>query len=291
MQRIFLSSTLVALALSPLMAADEAPPEAPAEEAPEVSYWSHEAKLGGYLSNVAVGKAETSRDATIGGAQDTITYIFIFDGKLVYDNEPNEIEQTLKLNFGRQKQEDTGWIENSDLIDYDGVYKRKLDEPHYLYGAWGADSIFTGAPPEEEPLDPVIGKVSAGYGQKHQFTEKELFEGRIGARAQKRWGRGIGEAARDIETGIELYLRYEDSPTEDLKYYAQFEAFSEFDDLGHIQNLLQAGLSYQLHKYVSLEFGLRAYYETEPDDAAPGATGYDEISFRQETTIGIIYKF
>ena len=48
---------------------------------------------------------------------------------------------------------------------------------------------------------------------------------------------------------------------------------------------------YKLMAFLSLDLGLRLYYESEPDDAPDGAVGYDEVAVLQETLIGITYTF
>jgi hypothetical protein len=47
----------------------------------------------------------------------------------------------------------------------------------------------------------------------------------------------------------------------------------------------------KLYTYLTVELGLRAYYETEPDDAAAASTGYDELGLRQDTLIGLTYTW
>ena len=292
MQRAFLFCSMSILMGASLAAQDQAELDAIPQIDDEPSCWFHETAIGGYASNIASNRAADSRDNTIRKSQDTMSYLGILDGKLVYNDDYNIVEQRLQLNFGRQKQEDADWAENADLIDYDGVYKRpKLKQPHYVYDAWGVDSLFTGKPPEEAPLDPLTGKVSVGYGQKRSLTAHRSFDWRIGTRAQKTWGRGLGADARALETGIEFFARYEGKPSKELTYYAQVESFSEFEDPGHLRNLLQARVTYQMHKFVALEVSLRAYLETRPDDAPVDASGYNELSFRQETILGIVCRF
>ena len=101
---------------------------------------------------------------------------------------------------------------------------------------------------------------------------------------------------RGIETGIEAFMRYEGTPTtyqKDLKYFAQYEGFSEFNDTQHITNLITAGLTFQLSKYINLELAIRGYYETRPKEDRDDRllTGYNVWSIKQDTLIGVVYAF
>lgn len=251
--------------------------------------WTHTAQIGGFFTSVATHNTDESRDASINGSTESINYLLSFDGGLDWRRDVHSVEQTLILKFGRQKEEDRPWIESTDEINYDGAYKYHLGQPHFVYGAWGADSVFTGPEPDEEFLDPFTAKVSAGYGQEHHWKEPDRkWEWRVGARAQKRWARGLEEQDREVETGLEFMTRYESNPIPDLTWWIQYEAFSEFEDFGHVTNLLTADFNYQLLKYLTLKLSLRAYYETEPDDTETDV-GYDEFSWRQDTLLGITY--
>lgn len=274
------------------LAAAENPDHA-AEEVEAAGPWTFEGTAGAFVRNVAVRNTHRSRDATIAGSSETASYLLQFDGAVTWRVEPNAVEQTLVARFGREKPGDAPWRETTDEFDYDGTYKRILPDPHYVFAGWGIDSVFTGVLPDEEPADPTRGKVSVGYGQAFTWEEphERSWEWRVGARAQRNWGRGLGADGREIETGIEFWTRYEDRPLERLGFWAQFEAFSEFEDPGHISNLLTAAFDYQLAEYLSLKLTLRAYYETEPEDADPDAEGFDVISVRQETLLGATYTF
>ncbi len=280
----------LAFAASPLVAAEaEDGPAAVDEAAEDAEGWSARGQIGAFFTSVVARRQEASRDATISGTTETIAYILDFDGALDWREGDHAVEQTLILQFGRQREQDQAWIESSDEINYDGAYKYHLEDPHFMYGAWGADSVFTGSQPEEEFLDPFTVKVSAGYGQQYTWTEpRRKWEWRAGVRAQKTWARGLDEEGREIVTGIEFVTRYEAKPLPDLAWWIQYEAFSEFEDPGHIINLLTANLDYQLLRHVTLKLSLRAYYESEPEDV-DSAVGYDEVSVRQETLIGLTY--
>ena len=94
-------------------------------------------------------------------------------------------------------------------------------------------------------------------------------------------------------TGPEVFARYEGTPVKwqkDLKYFAQYEGFAEFNDMSHITNLITAGLTFQFSKYLNLDLALRAYYETRPKE--DGITpGYNSWSIKQDTLIGVVYSF
>ncbi|MDA3961185.1 MAG: hypothetical protein PF961_10375 [Planctomycetota bacterium] len=268
--------------------ADKAPVDVEAD-----GPWSFDATLGAFFRNVATKNADTSRDSPINGSAETISYLVKFDGKLTWASDPHSVEQTLIARFGREKPEDGPWVENTDEIDYEGAYKYHFTPPHFTYGAWGLETVFTGVEPDREPFDPATAKLSAGYGQKHIWEDeaKRSWEWRIGARAQRTWGRRQGDENRDIETGAEFWTRYEAEPMEKVRWWVQYEAFSEFEDLGHISNLLTGAFTYQLMEYLSLQLTVRGYYESAPDEASSDAIGYDELSLRQESLIGLTYQF
>ena len=274
------------LAIPHLQAAEgDAPP--PPDEEPQG--WTRSAQLGGFFTSVATRNADESRDSAIAGSTEAISYLLSIDGRLDWRQDLHSVEQTAVLKFGRLKEEDRPWTENTDQIDYDGAYKYQLKKPSYMYGAWGLDTVFTGAEPDNEPFDPATAKISAGYGQKYTWSDPaRKWDWRVGARAQRSWGRLLTEDDREIQTGIEFVTRWESKPREDLSYWLQYEAFSEFEDLNHITNLFTASLDYQLMKYLTLKLSLRAYYETEPDDAETDI-GYDDLSLRQETWLGMTY--
>lgn len=292
LNRVGRAVTVCALAcgLGGHLAAEDAPAADENPAGPEG--WSYEAKFGAYLSSVLLNNADDSRDASIGGSSETITWLARFNGRATYVFGPHSVQQDLELSYGRQKTEDEDWVEDTDLIDYDGVFRYGLEAPNFIYNAWGADSVFTGPEPDEEPLDTFTAKVSGGFGQ--LYTDEDdtpwTFEWRAGVRVSKVWGRGLGDDGREAEGGPEAYLRYEATPKEDLTYYLQYEGFSRFDDLSHITNLGTAGLDYKLSDYISLSLKFRAYYETEPDDADANDTGYDELSLRNETLLGLTYE-
>ena len=69
-----------------------------------------------------------------------------------------------------------------------------------MYGAWGADSVFTGSEPDEEVLDPTQAKVSVGYGRHYKRETDEQVSSidvKAGMRAQRDFGRGLGDDGRN----------------------------------------------------------------------------------------------
>jgi len=270
--------------------AANAPADEDAEEI-EAGDWIREIKLGAFFTNVSSQNAGASKDPSISGSHESTALLLTFDGKLDYIIDLNDrIDQTLLLRYGRLKQDRSDWIENSDLIDYDGSYKHLLAKPHFVYLAWGAETVFTGPEPEEHAFDPILAKVSTGYGQLYTnlLPLTDRLELRVGVRAQRRFGRLLTSQEEETEVGPEAFARYERKQTSALFYFVQYEAFSEFSDLGHVSHLVTAGLDLLLAPYLTLRLAGRGYYESEPEDAVSGV-GYDEFSYRQETLLGLIW--
>jgi len=267
-----------------------------AEDAPDAGPWSHEAKISLSGNAVSGHNAEDSRDTAIGDTTDTFTWRAGFDGKLVYEVPRHAWRQRLNMAYGRQRDDESGdrsWRERIDEILYDSQYDLKFKEIHSWYTAWGADSVFTGPEPDEDPFDPTLVRVSTGYSQhfKNLLPEEDELTWRVGVRAQRHFGGSLRSEDRVWASGIEGRIRYDRKQNELLDYFGQYEIFSEFEDLAHITHLLQAGINYKLNSLLSFSFNVRAYYESEPDDAAEDAIGYDEFSWRQETLFGLIYSF
>jgi hypothetical protein len=271
-----------------LYAADDAP----------ASNWTITGRVGAHLSAVSTGNAETSRDTTIATATESASYLFTYEGQANWKDGKNSLDNLLKARYGRIRTEGNAWQENNDELRYDGVYRRELAKPHFLYLGWGAESVFSGPEPEENAFDPTLGKVAAGYGQRYEdfLPGKNHFEARIGARAQQRWGASVPPESDDLETGLEGFARYEHllkrgDGEYDVRFFAQYEAFSEFEDLAHITNLATAGLAVQISRYLAVELGLRAYYETAPEEDDGTGIGYDEWSLRQDFLFGLVYTY
>ncbi len=285
-QRHLLPSLVFCLSTHAL-SAEEAAPTTPT---PTPSPWTHKLDLGAYLSSFTTGNSDTSRDSTIAGSNDSITYVMKANGMLNWTEDKHSVKQTLAAEFGQQKTEDASWVENIDLIDYDGAYDYSWEKPHFGYVAWGLDTVFTGAEPDDNFADPLAGKVSVGYGQRHwelKVDQQELIA-RAGIRTQKKWGTGLSSTEKEAETGWELFAHYDRAISDDISFWGQAEIFGEFEDAGHISTLLTAAVKVQLHNQISLDVSWRSYHETEPDDSA-SSVGYDEWSYSQSALIGITY--
>jgi hypothetical protein len=263
-----------------------------------VGDWTFTGRLGAHLSTVASSNAGTSRDPTIATAAESTSYLFTYEGQANWRKGRDALDNLLKARYGRIRTEDDAWLENNDEIRYDGVYRRELVEPHFIYLGWGLESVFTGPEPARHAFDPTTGKVAAGYGQRYEdfLPGKNHFEARIGVRAQQQWGASVPPEDDDVETGPEAFARYEHllkrgDGEYDLRFFAQYEAFSEFGDLGHITNLVTAGLVVQISRYLAIELGLRAYYETTPQADDGTGVGYEEWSVRQDSLFGLTYTY
>lgn len=265
--------------------------------APPTSNWSFTGRLGAYLANVGTTNAETSRDTTIATTSDSTSYLLTYEGQANWRSAKDSVDNLLKARYGRIRTEGQDWSENNDEIRYDGVYRRELLRPHFIYLGWGAESVFTGPDPHNYAFDPTTGKLSIGYGQRYEdfLPDKNHFEARLGARAQQKWGPSVPPEDNDIQTGIEAFARYEHllkrgEGEYDVRFFAQYEGFSEFEDLTHITNLVTAGLTMQITRYLAVELGLRAYYETRPDDDNGTRVGYNEWSMRHDSLFGLTYQ-
>lgn len=269
-----------------------------AKPAPPVSNWTFTGRLGAYLANVGTANADTSRDTTIATTSDSTSYLLTYEGQANWRSDKDSVDNLLKARYGRIRTEGQEWSENNDEIRYDGVYRREFFAPHFVYLGWGAESVFTGPDPQNYAFDPTTGKVSTGYGQRYEdfLPDKNHFEARLGVRAQQKWGPSVPPEDDEIETGIEAFARYEHllkrgEGAYDVRFFAQYEGFSEFDDLEHITNLVTAGLTMQLTRYLAVELGLRAYYETLPDDDDGTGIGYNQWSMRHDSLFGLTYQY
>lgn len=286
-----ISAALLAAPVLLIAAEGEGAPVA--AEAPSAR-WTNHGKIGAYGSSVLTSNADTSRDTSISGATETFSYRLQGEAGLDFKDGKHTLEQDLSGKFGRKKDEDRPWIENTDEIRYDGVYRYEFLKPHFGFGSWGWESVFTGPEPEEDAFTPGLLKVATGYGQLHEnFWDKAAkFEGRVGVAGRQRYGKDLSDEEKEFEIGLELFLRIEHTLDDRLTWHAQYEAFSEFEDPGHLTNLLTAGLSVQLAKYLTAELGLRAYLETRPEDVDEVEDdGYDELSVRQDTLLGLTYSW
>jgi hypothetical protein len=280
----------------PVPAAPEIPPPAPAPVVAEPSKWTTAGKATAALMSVRSGDSSESRDPVINGAANSTTYLLSLDASLTWTDDPWSVEQLLKVRYGQSQNADEPFQESADEVRYDGVLRRSLGKPHYIYNAWGAESTFTSPDPENYRFNPITAKASAGYGQLYENFQEEAskFDARAGVRAQKSWGSLVPEIDRSIQVGPEFFARYEHTvfKREDrsLNYFAQYEAFAEFNDMAHVTNLVTAGLTAQISRYILVDLALRAYYETTPkefEDTTPA--GYNSWSMVQQSTVGLTY--
>lgn len=266
-----------------------------AEPAADDGPWSHHLKLSVQLSTVTTSNADTSNDATISGTNDNSAYTIALDGRLKWEQGAHSFQNDAILKFGRKYDEDNKWEDSTDQIDYDGNYAFHINGIHNYYANIGLDSVFTGPKPDQDALDPAKGKISTGYALKLKdiLPIKDSFETRFGVRAQRSWGDNTTSDQRETEVGFEWVTRYERKQNKELNYFAQYEFFTEFDDMGHHTHLVTAGLNYKINALFSIKFDVRGYMETEPDDldSTPADDTYDTFAMRQETTIGFSYEF
>ncbi len=273
----------------------------PAEPPPP---WLSSGRLGAFLNNTTSTNTDQSRDASVASAQGSTSVLATIDAKLIWSVGLDAVEQNTKGRYGRSRTRQEGWSENEDELRYDGVYRRTIRTPHFAYVSWGAETVFSGfyadesgRPPDNprNPGDPLKAHLGSGYGERFaDLIPEDSLEWRVGARVEKNWGTRVRPGERGLITGTEVFLRYEGTPMtyrKDLRYFAQYEGFSRFNDLGHISNLITAGLTFQLAKHLNLDLALRAYYETRPwDDRDEGLlAGYNQWSVKQDTLIGLVY--
>ncbi|MBA3846228.1 MAG: DUF481 domain-containing protein [Planctomycetes bacterium] len=278
---------LAAPAAVALAAAEPAPPPPP-------EGWTSDGKVGAFLSSVVNKDAQTSRDPSIAGSTETVAYRLALEAGLDYRAGKLSFDQDLLGKYGRKKDEgEAEWIEDTDEVRYDAVARYAFHAPHNVYLRGGWESVFTGPEPEEHPFEPGLLKAGAGYAllMENLLPEKDKLELRVGPALRKRYGRDLTDYEKETETGLEGFARYERTHNAALRYFAQYEAFAEFEDFAHVTHLVTAGLTAQFATYLSAELGLRAYYESEPDDAPVGETGYDEWSLRQDTVVGLTYTW
>ncbi len=266
---------------------------APAPEPAVPPRWASDGKVGAFFSSVINKDAGTSRDPAIAGSTETIAYRVALEAGLDFRDGKLSIDQDLLGKYGRKKDEGQEWIEDIDEVRYDGVARYAVHAPHHVYVSGGWESVFTGPEPEEDPFSPGLLKAGAGYALliENLLPEKDKLDLRLGAAARKRYGDDLTDYEKETETGLEGFLRYERVQNAALRYFAQYEAFAEFEDLEHVTHVVTAGLTARLATYLTAELGLRAYYESTPEDVPAGAVGYDVWSLRQDTLLGLTYTW
>lgn len=277
--------------------ADAAPVVPKPAELP--SNWTFKGRLGAFLNNTSSDNAETSHDATINGTTSSTAYLLTLETALNWKSDADSVDNLLKARYGKVKQHGSNWIENNDEIRYDGVYRREISKPWFVYLGWGAESVFTGPDPYNYAFDPLTVRISGGFGNLYEnfLPDKNRLEWRLGARVQKRWGQSLAEGKDRIETGAEAFLRYDHDMIEPgaktplVRFFAQYEGFAEFSDMEHVTNLVTSGLAVQFSRYLSAEIGVRAFYETKPKEYDGTVPGYSQWSIRQDVLVGVTYLF
>lgn len=288
-----LSSLLIAwptLSIGAQEAVAEAAEQPAAAEA-NPSPWRHSLKLGAFVNQTAAHNQETSRDPNIRSSSDAMSYRLSLDGGIDWIQGPNELQQTLRLRYGRVKEELSAWSTNSDEIRYDILGLHVLSEPHFLYVSGRVQTVFEEPAPESGALTPGLAFISAGYGQRYKnifLPTEDAFQATAGVRAQRRWGSRLSSKEKDVDVGFEARVKYENTIREGLEWRFEMESFAPFDDLGHLTTWSEIGLDVQLTDLIIASMSARAYYETKPKDSTSGS-GYDRLSLRQEALIGITW--
>lgn len=257
------------------------------------SPWQWKCKVAAFIQSTASHNAVGSRDPAIAGTVDNLSYQLSGESSAVWKVDKDRFEQKVETTFGQIKTADrNAWVENADSVRYDATYERTLTAPRFVYGNLDGESVYTGKEPERTPFDPLIAKLSIGYGHRYEglLPEKDALIGRVGVYVRKRWERDAPSYQVDAETGPEWYLRYERQQNADVSYFAQYDGYSEFSDHKHVTNLIQAGLSVKLAKLLTVEIKTRAYFENRPREAEPQTIGYSEWAVRQEVLAGLVWE-
>jgi hypothetical protein len=255
--------------------------------------WTWKVRLGVFVQNVASSGAEESRDPTIASSADSTSYTIKGEFQPVWEHDGHRLEQRLETEYGQLRTDDgQGWVENADRLAYGITYERSLGRPYLLYGNGSALTVYTGAEPDSEAFDPFIAKLSLGWGlrQTGLLPIEDALICRIGWFVSKRWEHDAPWYQTEARTGPELQFRYERRQSDDVSYFIQQDAFGDATDIGHGVLISQAGLRVAVAKRISIEFGIRAYYESEPEEAAGTGLGYDTWSVRQEALIGLVWE-
>lgn len=267
---------------------------AAADAVPTPSAVSWDLRLGAFLQNVASRNAETSRDPAISGTQDSLSYQVSGEGTLVWQEAKDRLEQKLIADYGQLKATDEGtWQESADRLFYSVTYERSIGQPQFLYLNGQADSVFSGRDPDNRPLDPFIAKLSTGYGQRREdfLPLSDTLLWRLGVYVHKRWDRQAIVNRDENATGPEALLRYERTQSLDVSYFAQVEAFSEFNDRGHVTSTAEIGIDVKVGALLTVVVKARAYYEAEPEEARQrSGDGYDAWSMKEEALLGLLWN-
>ncbi len=68
---------------------------------------------------------------------------------------------------------------------------------------------------------------------------------------------------------------------------AQYEVFTDFDDVHHIQQLATGGMTAALSRFVTAVIDFRAYRERQPRSVPDGQPGYDQWGAREDGLVGL----
>jgi hypothetical protein len=272
----------------------EAPQPPPVPPPRELLGWSHQAHPGAFLTTAyASGDNENAPDPAIRGASSSVAYRVQLDAALAWRGDRTAVDQRLHAAYGRVRQEGVDWAENLDELRYDGVFRRDVIRPNFIYRAWGAESVFTSDPPGDGAFDPVRIHSSWGFGQLYRNLqpESDALEWRLGVRIQKAWGDSLTTTQGDLLIGPEAMLRYEQQLSQENRWFAMYEGWGDFDDSGHLTQVITGGLSAHLATHVTAEFALRIYFEGRPREADVAEPGYNRWYARQDTMIGLSATF
>jgi hypothetical protein len=275
---------------------------AAADPSDGTSAWSRSLRLGILVTNTAAANSATSRDATIAGTNRSTSWLGSLDAGLMWKGAGDEVQQDLKARYGRIKQTGAIWTENTDELRYDGVVRHAIGAPNIIYQSWGAASVFNGPGQETRFADPTLIWLAGGYGRKHADVlvidgsgHKDIAEGRLGARVQRRFGT-VEKRDRGPSAGIDAFGRYERTADKAFTGFVQYEGYAPFTDLRNATNLVTAGLGLSLAGVVAgadlrVELAYRAYCQTRPRHIEDGeAAGYGGWSMRQDTLLGLAWS-
>lgn len=267
------------------------PPPVPAP--PDLLGWSHLANVGAFLTTAyASDDHANAPDPAIRGASSSIAYRFQLDAALAWRGDTTAVDQRLRAAYGRLRQQGAAWAESMDELRYDGVFRRDIVRPAFVYRAWGAETVFTAPAPDGDAFDPLRVHGSWGVGQlfKDLLARSDALEWRLGVRIQKSWG-SLPPPREELLVGPEALLRYERQITKENRLFVMYEGWGDFEDMRHLTHVVTAGLSARIATHVTAELALRAYREERPRDAGADDPGYDRWHVRQDTLVGLTATF
>ena len=256
--------------------------------------WSHTGRIGNFINNIATSNGNAdSPDPVIKSTSNSVNYLLALDTTLTWQGLEDSIDQHLLLKYGASKQPGQPWLKNNDDILYQGVFRRGLGKPAFVYGSWGFETVFAGPDPDNRALDPFQAHASVGYGQLYENlgSDKDRLEWRLGVRAQKYWGSQLADQQGLFLVGPELFIRYEREVNKSLRFFIETDDYGQFTDPGHTVVLATAGVAAKLNAYVTAEINFRTYHESGPKSAAVGAPGYNQWFYKEDALIGLAITF